>query len=49
MKTLVENWEAVVVIVAVLAVTASFIYNFIKLPHKEQISKVKEWLLWAVA
>lgn len=49
MKFLVENWCAIVAIIAILAAAASFVYNFVKLPHKEQVAKVKEWLLWAVA
>lgn len=49
MKFLVENWPAIIAIIAVIAAAASFIYNFVKLPHSVQIAKVKEWLLWAVA
>ena len=49
MKFLVENWPAIIAIIAVIAAAASFIYNFVKLPHSAQIAKVKEWLLWAVA
>lgn len=49
MKFLVENWPAIIAIIAVIAAAASFVYNFVKLPHSAQIAKVKEWLLWAVA
>lgn len=49
MKFLVENWPAIIAIIAVIVAAASFIYSFVKLPHSAQIAKVKEWLLWAVA
>lgn len=49
MKFLVENWPAIIAIIAVIVAAVSFIYSFVKLPHSAQIAKVKEWLLWAVA
>ena len=49
MNFLIDNWALLVAGIAVIAAAASFIYNFVKLPHSAQIAKVKEWLLWAVA
>lgn len=48
MKMLVENWYIAValLVLGVLAIYAA--YRFFMLPSKAQISKVKEWLLWAV-
>lgn len=49
MKFLTQNWAILVALVAIIAAAASFIYNFVKLPHERQVAKIKEWLLWAVA
>ena len=49
MEFLVNNWPFIIAIIAVIAAAASFIYNFVKLPHTAQVEKVREWLLWAVA
>ena len=49
MNFLAENWYLLVVAVAVIAIAIYSVYMFIKLSHGEQISKVQEWLLWAVA
>ena len=46
---LAENWVLLVVAVAVIAVAAYSVYSFIKISRGEKISKVQEWLLWAVA
>ena len=46
----VDNWYIIVAVVAVVVVAATYlINNFIKLPKGQQIAKLKEWLLWAVA
>lgn len=44
-----SNWYIIVIIAAVIALAAYFFYVFIKAPRSEQISKVQEWLLYAVA
>ena len=48
MDFLVQNWPLLVALVAVIATAAYSFYNFIKLPRDKQLSKVQEWLLWAV-
>ena len=48
MDFLIENWPLLVALVAVIATAAYSFYNFIKLPRDKQLSKVEEWLLWAV-
>lgn len=46
---LLENWYILIIAAIVIAVVVYSIYTFIKLSRGEQISKVQEWLLWAVA
>lgn len=41
-------WYILVAILAVIVVAGIVIYNFVKMPRNEQLSKVWEWLLWAV-
>lgn len=48
MDFLVDNWFIIVGILAVFVVAAAAIYKFAGLPTKEQMNKVKKWLLWAV-
>lgn len=48
MEFLVNYWYLLIVAIAVLAVGGYCIYAFIKRPTNEQITKVKEWLLYAV-
>lgn len=49
MDFLLNNWYFIVLIVAVIGVAAAYCYKFFKLPTDAQLSKVQEWLLWAVA
>lgn len=49
MKWLVENWYIVVAIVAVLGVAGLAVYKFLGLPTKEQLTKIKQWLVYATA
>ena len=49
MNFFVDNWYIILIAVAAVAVVIYFICKFFKLPRESQISKVKEWLLWAVA
>lgn len=46
---LAENWQFIIVAIAIIAVAIYSCYSFIKASHGEQISKVQEWLLLAVA
>lgn len=47
MNFLVENWFMVVALAAVLCVSIYVVIRFLKMPTKEQIDKVKEWLVFA--
>ena len=47
-KFLVENWYLLIAGVGVAAAAGFMLYHFFKLPTKEQIAKIKEWLLYAV-
>ena len=49
MNFIVEHWYLILVAVAAVVVLAYLIYKFFKIPRAEQISKLKEWLLFAVA
>lgn len=46
---LANNWYLLLIGAAVIAVAAYLVYTFIKLSRNEKLSKVQEWLLWAVA
>lgn len=46
---LVNNWYMLILAIAVIAVAAYAVYAFVKMPRSAQLSKVQEWLLWAVA
>lgn len=48
MDFLIEYWPVLVAAVAMIVVIAFGIYRFAGLPTEEQLSKVREWLLWAV-
>lgn len=49
MEFLLNNLWLLVVILAVVTVCGFFIYTFVKTPSDEQLTQVKEWLLYAVA
>lgn len=48
MEFLMNYWYIITGVVAVLIVAGISIYKFAGLPTKEQVAKVKEWLLYAV-
>ena len=48
MNWLANNWYLVVAAIAVIAAIVFAIIKFFKLPTKEQIANIKEWLKWAV-
>jgi hypothetical protein len=48
MEFLISNWFLIIVAIAIIAVGGYAIYAFIKRPTTEQITTVKEWLLYAV-
>ena len=48
MNWLLNNWYVVLGIAAILVATGITVYKFLGLPTTSQISKIKEWLLYAV-
>lgn len=48
MNFIMGNWAIIIAAVAILAAIALSVAYFAALPTQEQISKVKEWLLYAV-
>ena len=48
MKYIVENWFAIVGLIAVLTAGGYAVYVFVKMPSDKQLNKVREWLLYAV-
>lgn len=48
MEFILENWPIIVASIAVVAVAAVAVARFVGLPTEAQLSKVREWLLWAV-
>lgn len=45
---IVDNWYVLVAAIALLVGIAFALRHFLKLPTKDQIAKIKEWLLFAV-
>ena len=48
MKFIAENWYILLLGIAAIAVVIYLIVKFFKLPRESQITKIKEWLLYAV-
>lgn len=48
MNFITENWFVLVALVAVAGAGGYAVYNFVKMPSDKQLSKVREWLLYAV-
>lgn len=48
-KTMLENWEILVALLALAGIIGVWIGRFLKMPAAEQREKIKKWLLWAVA
>ena len=46
---LISYWWIVILIIALISIIGYFLYTFITMPSTTQITKVKEWLLYAVA
>ena len=44
----IENWYFIVTAIVMVVMAGVICWNFFKLPAKEQMAKVKEWLLYAV-
>lgn len=45
---LAENWYLALTAVVMVVMAVVLVSSFVKLPTKEQIAKIKEWLLYAV-
>ena len=44
-----DNWFLIFVAICIVVVVTIKVYRWFKLPNKEQIKQVQEWLLYAVA
>ena len=52
MKVLVflgNYWYLIIAAIAIVAVVSIKLYKWFKKPNNEQMQKIQEWLLWAVA
>lgn len=49
MTYLLENWWLLIIIIASVSVIGYATFTFVKMPTNEQLAKVREWLLYAVA
>ena len=49
MALLMEYWWLAIVILAILVIAFMFLITYINLPKSKKATKVKEWLLFAVA
>ena len=47
MDFIVNNWFLIIALVAVLGVSIYAVVKFFNLPTKEQLTKIKEWLVYA--
>lgn len=48
MAWLIDNWSLLLVILSCLVVAFVYIKKFKNLPSEQQVTTIKEWLLWAV-
>lgn len=48
MDFIIENYAVIISLIALLIAVVITIKNFVELPTNKQITKVKEWLLYAV-
>lgn len=48
MDFIINNWYIIVALIAVVGCFAIVIHRYFTMPTDEQISKLREWLLWAV-
>lgn len=42
-------WYLIIAAIAIIAVVSIKVYVWLKTPGKEQLNKIQEWLIWAVA
>jgi septation ring formation regulator EzrA len=45
---IIENWYMFIIAAIIIAVAIYMVKTFLKMPREEQITKVQEWLLYAV-
>lgn len=48
MGFIIDNWYIILAVLAVLAAAGVAGYRYFHLPGEAQLTKVREWLLWAV-
>lgn len=48
MEYIIENWFMIMAAVAVIAVAVLAVYRFFKMPTKDQLDNLRQWLLGAV-
>lgn len=48
MEFIINNWYIILAALAILVAAGITMYRYFKLPSEAQLSKVREWLLWAV-
>lgn len=48
METIINNWYIILAVLVLLLVAVIAAYRYFSLPSEAQLSKVREWLLWAV-
>lgn len=48
MNFIINNWYIILAALAILAAAGIAVYRYFKLPSEAQLTKVREWLLWAV-
>lgn len=48
MKWIVDNWSFLVVLACAFGVAVVYINKFLHIPSNEQLTKLKQWLLYAV-
>ena len=47
-KWIIDNWSLLVVLACIVGLGFIYVRKFMNLPSEEQLTKVKEWLLFAV-
>lgn len=48
MNFIIDNWYLILAVLANLAAAGFSLYRYFHLPSESQLTKVREWLLWAV-
>lgn len=48
MEVIINNWYIILAVVAILGAAGAALYRYGNLPSEGQLTKVREWLVWAV-